>query len=130
MEWPAMRRDSKSAEFFDAAARNELVIKRCDRCGQALPPEAAVCTTCGQTELTWTAAAGTGTLVTWTVVHRAPNAAFADLVPYTVGVVELAEGPWLYARIAGEPSVGQALSAEFVHAETGESYPIFVGVAQ
>ena len=125
-----MQRDSKSAEFFDAAARNELVIKRCHDCGQALPPEEAVCTTCSHTELAWAPAAGTGTLVTWTVVHRAPNAAYADVVPYTVGVVELTEGPWLYARIDAEPSVGKRLRADFVHAEGGESYPIFIGASK
>ena len=124
-----MQRDSKSAEFFDAAARNELVIKKCGRCSQALPPEAAVCTTCGRAELSWAPAAGTGTLVTWTVVHRAPNAGFADLVPYTVGIVELTEGPWLYARAEIEPSAGMTLRAQFVHPESGESYPIFVGVS-
>jgi uncharacterized OB-fold protein len=122
-----MQRDSKSAQFFDAASRNELVLKVCKHCGQALPPEAAACTTCGHSRLTWTKAAGTGTLVTWTVVHTAPNAAFTDLVPYTVGVVELTEGPWLYGRVVGEPVVGMALRAEFRHSEGGESYPIFVG---
>lgn len=130
MSWPGMQRDSKSAEFFEAAARDELMIKRCDRCEAALSPEAAVCTTCGHTALTWTAASGVGTLVTWTVVHRAPNAAFADLVPYTVGVVELAEGPWLYARVDGDLAVGQPLRVEFVHTAEVESYPMFVGAAQ
>ncbi|NMN95866.1 Zn-ribbon domain-containing OB-fold protein [Antrihabitans stalactiti] len=127
MNWPPMQRNSKSAEFFDAAAREELVIKKCAHCGQALPPEAVVCTTCGRTELSWSPAAGTATLVTWTVVHRAPNRAFADLVPYTVGVVELTEGPWLYGRVVGAPSAGMALRAEFIHAQGSESYPIFVG---
>jgi uncharacterized OB-fold protein len=125
-----MQRDSKSAEFFDAAARNELMIKQCEDCEEALPPEAAVCTTCGTTSLTWIAAVGTGTLVTWTVVHRAPNAGYADLVPYPVGVVELTEGPWLYARVDGELAVGRPLRVEFVHPTEAESYPMFVGATQ
>ena len=121
-----MQRDSKSAEFFEAAKRDELVIKRC-RCGRALAPETAVCTSCGRNDLGWETAAGTGELVTWTVVHKPPNAAFADLVPYTVGIVELTEGPWLYARIDHEnPLAGLALTATFVHPDAGESYPGFV----
>jgi uncharacterized OB-fold protein len=123
--WPPIRRDAKSAEFFDAAACDELLIKKCMHCGQALPPEAAVCTTCGHTELSSAPAAGTATLVSWTVVHRAPNSALAALVPYTVGLVELTEGPWLYGRITGTPSAGMALRAEFVHTYDGESYPTF-----
>lgn len=126
-QWPLIERDAKSAEFFDAAARDELVIKRCDHCDQALPPEAAVCTTCGRTELSWTPASGTASLVSWTVVHRAPNRAYTDLVPYTVGIVELTEGPWLYAHIATDaPTAGMPLRAEFAHPRGGESHPIFI----
>lgn len=124
--WPPIERDTKSAPFFDAAARGELLIKRCQHCAQALPPEAVVCTTCAHTDLAWTAAAGTGTLVSWTVVHRAPNRAYAELVPYTVGIVELAEGPWLHGRVLTDtPAAGLALRAEFVHAEGTESHPAF-----
>ncbi|WP_067825265.1 Zn-ribbon domain-containing OB-fold protein [Nocardia inohanensis] len=124
--WPVMRRDGKSAEFFDAARRGEVAIKKCAGCGVALAPEAMVCTDCAGTELTWVTASGAGTLITWTVVHKAPNRAYQELVPYTVGVVELAEGPWLYAAILGEPSAGAALRADFVHPADGESYPVWV----
>lgn len=125
-EWPPIQRDTKSGPFFDAAARDELVIKRCTHCGQALPPEAMVCTSCAHTELEWQSAAGEGRLISWTVVHRAPNRAYADLVPYTVGIIELSEGPWLYGRIdAATPQAGQPLRARFVHVDGGESYPVF-----
>ncbi|WP_158890873.1 Zn-ribbon domain-containing OB-fold protein [Amycolatopsis anabasis] len=124
--WPPIERDTKSAAFFDAAAAGTLVIKGCTHCGQTLSPEAAACTACGGTDLNWVDAEGTGTLISWTVVHRAPNRAYTDLVPYTIGIVELAEGPWLYARIAGaEPSAGLPLRVDFVHTEGAESHPIF-----
>jgi uncharacterized protein len=84
-------------------------------CGQALPPEADVCTTCGRIELSSAAAVGTATLVSWTLVHRAPNSALAALVPYTVGVVESTEGPWHYGRITGTPSAGMALAKRLSH---------------
>lgn len=125
--WPTIERDAKSTPFFDAAARDELLIKRCEHCAQLLPPESAVCTTCGRTDLSWLPATGAGRLVTWTVVHRAPNRAYADVVPYTVGIVELDEGPWLSGRISGEPYAGMLLHARFEHPEDGESYPVFAG---
>lgn len=125
--WPPIQRDIKSAGFFDAAAREELLIKRCERCEQLLAPEATVCTSCGHTGVRWRSAAGSGELVSWTIVHRAPNRAYADLVPYTVGIIELAEGPWLYGRVeAPAPHAGLALRAVIVHPDDGESYPIFV----
>jgi uncharacterized protein len=126
MSWPPMQRDVKSAEFFDAAAVGQLLIKRCDQCGQALAPEANVCTACSGTALHWAPAGGTGRLVTWTTVHKGPNRAYTDRVPYVVGVVELAEGPWLYARVdAQNLSAGMALTTAFVDSDEGESYPIF-----
>ncbi|PXX58425.1 hypothetical protein DFR70_114109 [Nocardia tenerifensis] len=127
--WPSMRRDAKSAEFFDAASREELAIKKCTGCGRSLAPEAMVCTDCGESDPVWAGASSAGRLITWTTVPKAPNPAFADLVPYTVGVVELAEGPWLYARITGEPRAGAALRAEYVHPSEGESYPVWVIVS-
>ncbi|MFI6321004.1 Zn-ribbon domain-containing OB-fold protein [Nonomuraea sp. NPDC050556] len=127
--WPLIQRDDKSAPFFDAAAREVLVIRRCESCGQALPPEAAVCTTCGATGPAWCDVAGTGRLVSWTVVHRAPNRAYTDLVPYTVAIVELDEGPWLHARLETDsPSAGMALRAVFRHPQGSESYPVFTTV--
>lgn len=125
--WPPIDRDAKSGEFFDAADDDLLLLKTCDTCTHALAPEAQVCTACRGTRLSWTPASGAGVLVSWAVVHRAPNRSYTDLVPYTVGIVELAEGPWLYARIVhAAPCCGVPLQAEFVHPEDGESYPVFV----
>lgn len=125
--WPPIDRDAKSGEFFDAAAAGKLLLKTCDTCAHALAPESQLCTACHGTRLSWAPASGAGLLVSWTVVHRAPNHMYTDVVPYTVGIVELAEGPWLYARIVtAAPRCGAPLHAEFVHPEDGESYPIFV----
>ena len=122
--WPPPVRDEKSAPFFEAAARDELAIRRCRACATALAPEAVSCTACGRDDLDWTTATGEARLVTWTVVTRAPSAAFAELVPYTVGVVELAEGPWLYMRVEHDTPLrsDQPLRIEFIH--VGESYPV------
>lgn len=119
-----IERDHKSAPFFDAAAEDRLMIRRCTACGQALPPEAVVCTTCAGTDLDWVPAAGTGALASYTVVQRAPHP--AHRVPYVIGIVELDEGPWLYARVRAErPTVGAPVRATFRHPEDGESYPVF-----
>lgn len=128
--WPSMRRDEKSAKFFDAAARGDLAIRRCTSCSASLAPEAGVCTRCGETSLEWARATGAATLVAWTVVHRAPSRAYGDLVPYVVGLVEIAEGPWLYARLDVEsPRSAMDLDVTFVTSPDGESHPVFVEAA-
>lgn len=123
--WPGALRDEKSAPFFDAAARDELAIRRCEDCATHLAPEAVACTTCAGTSLAWTTAAGYGRLISWTEVTRAPNAAFAELVPYTVAIVELDEGPWLYLRVESDRPLRseQPVRITFVHSDEGDSYP-------
>ncbi|ANO05447.1 Zn-ribbon domain-containing OB-fold protein [Mycobacteroides immunogenum] len=121
-----IQRDTKSAFFFDSARDDRLAVAVCADCDAVLAPESMVCVRCAGTRLEPGVASGAATLVTWTVVHRAPNPLFADCVPYVVGVVELTEGPWMYARIdVRQPEAGMPLSASFVHPAEGESYPVF-----
>lgn len=126
-QWPAPHRDDKTAEFFDAAADGRLLLKRCSVDDEYAAPEATGCDHCGGASLDWHPAAGTGELVTWSVVSRAPTAAHGEVVPYVVGIVELTEGPWLYARIvdSAQLAVGAAATAHFIHPDDGDSYPVF-----
>jgi uncharacterized OB-fold protein len=125
---PPAERDEVTAPFFDAAARDELLIRRCRPCTHPEPPEARTCGVCGAVELDWVPASGRARLVTWTVVHRAPHPDFAGAVPYVAGVVELEEGPWLHTRILDDPAplrAEAAMRVAFVHPEQGESIPAF-----
>ncbi len=129
---PVIERDEHSAPFFDAARDDVLLLPRCAQCGRWHGPQAVTCADCGSDRLTWERAGGTATLVTWAVVHSAPHRAFADQLPYVTGYVELAEGPWIVARIvAADPArlrAGTGLRVAFVHPAEGESYPIVVPI--
>jgi uncharacterized OB-fold protein len=117
-----IRRDSRSAAFFDAAAGDRLLIKRCAACGRWLPPDAPGCPQCGAADVAWAVASGNGSLVSWAVVPPAT----------VVALVELEEGPWLHTQLdaaelgsAGGLRAGMSVSARFVHPADGESYPVF-----
>jgi uncharacterized protein len=116
--FPAVERDEASAEFFAAAARGELLVQACARSGDVLGPEARTCPSCGSTDLAPAAASGRGTVISWAVVHQAPVPQLAAAVPYVTAVVELAEGPWLMARLVDcdgiELRVGTPVAACFV----------------
>ncbi len=121
MNLPDMVRDDESAAFFDGTARGELMVKRCDACGHHVRPITIACTACHGADLSWAATVGTGTLVSWTVVHGRGD----DVV---AGIVELDEGPWIHARLRDtDPArlaVGTPVVAEFVTA--GEEHvPVF-----
>jgi uncharacterized OB-fold protein len=103
---PAVERDDASAAFFDAAAHGELLVKRSAQSGMVLAPEARTDPSTGSSDLEPYVASGTGTLVSWAVVHRSPAPVLADAVPYVSAVVELTEGPWLLVRlVADDPAL-------------------------
>lgn len=121
-------RDEASAPFFDAARREELYLQRCEACGHAASLDARICARCEAMSLRWVRANGRATLVTWTVVHRSPHPAFADLVPYAAGIVELDEGPWMHTRLLADVESlrpGARLRVVFLHDEGDESFPAF-----
>jgi uncharacterized OB-fold protein len=121
-------RDDASAPFFDAARREELCIQRCGNCGHVESPDARICARCESIALSWIHASGGGSLITWAVVHRPPHPAFADLVPYVAGIIELDEGPWMHARLLGPPrslQPGASMRVVFLHDEGDESIPAF-----
>ena len=126
-----IRADPRSEPFFAAAARGELLVKRCDECATWLGPSASGCPACGQdARLSWAAVSGRGTLISWSVLYSRQGGPVA--VP---ALVQLAEGPWLYTglRLASVADLaglraGQPVSAEFVSPEQGESYPVFCPV--
>lgn len=95
--------DSRSQEFFDAAKRGELLIQRCPACARFQFYPRRHCLHCGSLDVEWAKAAGTGTLHTFSVVHRTPNPEFAEETPYVFAIVELDEGVRLTTRIVDVP---------------------------
>src|ERR1700722_16143982 len=105
-------RDAATAEFFDAAASGQFLLRRCGR-GHLSEPQAAQCTTCASTELAWTPASGGATLVSWAVTWG--RAAGGQQPERTVLVIaEFDEGPWWWSQLAdADPaalSAGQRLA--------------------
>jgi uncharacterized protein len=116
-----IRRDGRTGPFFDGAAENRLVVRRCEACGLWYPPDATGCADCGTGDLAWAEASGRAVLISWTVAHS------RHAEPAPLALVELDEGPWMYGRLDGVavPAEGLPLRAAFVHPDEGESYPVF-----
>jgi uncharacterized protein len=122
-------RDEASAEFYDACARHELLLRRCARCTSWAAPSIVSCPSCHSGELRWEPADGSATLVSWTVVHGRPTEDGGPAPSTVAGLVELAEGPWLHARLVDtDPdslTAGQKLIVGFETPGDGEAVPIF-----
>jgi uncharacterized protein len=106
---PRVLRTPDSADFFDYARLGKLLLRRCDSCGAVRGPQERFCPRCHAAAHTMTHAQGSASLVSWAVVHRSPLPALEEQTPFTTGIVELAEGPWLLVRVLTAP--GEALRA-------------------
>ncbi len=120
-----------TAPFWAGAREHRLTLPRCTACRRWLHPQAGGCP-CGMAEDTeWEEASGGATLVSFTVVRRAPHPALADDVPYTVLLVALDEGPQLVSGLAGDGhplEVGERLDVWFDDIDDELTLPRFAPV--
>jgi uncharacterized OB-fold protein len=120
---------SDSDEFWAGCDRHELVIQACRSCGRSQHFPRNRCHFCHSTDLESRSSRGVGSLLTWSTVHRAPSPDFADLVPYTLGIVRLQpEGVQLMARIMDPEEdlvLDMPVEVEFVRTPLGPIMPAF-----
>ncbi|MCU1486523.1 MAG: hypothetical protein JWN67_3269 [Actinomycetia bacterium] len=76
--------------FFTAG---ELRVQRCDACHRVQHPPMDVCHHCQSLELSSEAAAGTGTISSFSIVHHAADKRLEAILPYNVTIVVLDDHP-------------------------------------
>jgi uncharacterized OB-fold protein len=97
--------DADSRPYFEGLNRAELMLQFCTTCQRHQFPPRAFCVRCGDRSVEWRPASGRGELYAATVTHRPSEEAFAALVPYAVGLVDLDEGVRVMARGAVDDAV-------------------------
>jgi uncharacterized protein len=91
----AVQRDKATAVFFDGTKRGEFLLVKDTQTGELLAPQFDE--SIDADRYVRVAAAGTGTIVSWSIVHqRNPDGSVSRL---PVGIVELDEGPWWWTSI-------------------------------
>ncbi len=89
------------APYWAALADGRHSFQRCSACGHAWLPPRHECPQCLHDAWVWEDASGRARLISWVVFHTAFHPSFKERLPYTVAVVELAEGPRLISNIVG-----------------------------
>ena len=97
---PRAEPDALSGPFFAALAEGRLAVQRCADCGTRQLNQERCLTCCGE-DLAWSPASGAGHVHSFVVMHTVFHPAFAGEVPYVVALVELEEGPRVFANIEG-----------------------------
>ena len=115
----------ETAGYWDGVERDVLRVKHCRDCGKAHHPRRMFCDACPSAEMEWIDAAGTGTVYTYSVVHRAPDPVFQAEAPYAVGLVELDEGVYLFSRLIGDVAIGARVQVAFEPVGSHGKLPVF-----
>jgi uncharacterized OB-fold protein len=102
--------------FYKFVTERKLMAAKCSKCGTLLLPPKPMCTRCLSMDFKWVELKGKGKLLSYTVIHVSP-VQFQSMAPYTVGIMELEDGPNLPGMIRGvEPEkirVGMELKVDF-----------------
>ncbi|MEV5838286.1 OB-fold domain-containing protein [Nocardia sp. NPDC052112] len=108
-------------------AETTMMIRRCGRCDKLFAPLTAECSTCRSWNLEWSPSSGRGSIVSWRLVHRNVSRPHDQVVPLTIAIVELDEGPWVYATIEGEvaPLPDLPVRVRFEPRPRVDRFPVF-----
>jgi uncharacterized OB-fold protein len=124
--------DTDSAGFWEATAKGELSLCRCDSCGLWMQPPLERCRKCNATT-SYQPISGHGEVNSFIVQHRPVTVGYLDNVPYVVAIIEFDEqkGLRLPGRIVdmrpGEVTVGMRVKARLDNLPGGDFVvPVFV----
>src|SRR3954470_21696979 len=96
-------RDASAVDYWKRTRDLGFALPRCADCGAYHFYPKPACPSCGSTQVAPSPVAPTGTLYSYSVVHRAPSPEFAQEVPYVVAIVATDAGPHLMSRVVGVP---------------------------
>ncbi|GIF38586.1 hypothetical protein BC793_105229 [Actinoplanes xinjiangensis] len=98
--------------FWDGVAAGELRLQRCGACGALRHPPGPACPDCGSVKPEYTVATGAGTIHSYVVHHHPPVP--GRRAPYTIALVDLAEGVRMVAEYRGpRPEIGDPVRVAF-----------------
>jgi uncharacterized OB-fold protein len=105
--------------YWDAAARGQLALQRCNACRRWIHFPEPTCPTCGSDDLTFEPVSGEGTVETFSVIHKSFVAEFAGRAPYVIAWIALPEqaGLRVFGNVTGCPpddvTIGMAVEVWF-----------------
>jgi len=116
---------------------DKFMGSKCRKCGQLYVPPRYFCIECRSDDMEWHEMEGEGELAAYTCISIGPSFMIEEGYdrknPYCTGVVTLAEGPRIVARIEGvdarDPEsikIGTPMTVEFLHRGEGDEARIFL----
>ncbi|MBK1781093.1 OB-fold domain-containing protein [Advenella sp. WQ 585] len=108
--------------FWEAAEKDELLLKTCHDCGKPHWYPRMVCPLCGSANTAWLNASGQGSLYAFSHIEKANP-------PYTLAYVQLNEGPIIMSNIIdadiNQLKIGSLVTVAFQRMKEGRKMPVF-----
>ena len=121
--------NADSLPYWNAARERRLLIRKCKACETLHFMPRHLCPACWSDQLEWVEAKGTGSVHSFTIIRRAPMAAFAPRAPYVLALIDLDEGPRMMANVLGEDAlsvrIGDRVKVTFEERGEGAMIPQF-----
>jgi uncharacterized OB-fold protein len=115
--------------FWEATRRRSFELPWCKRCDKPFWYPREFCPSCLSPALEWRVASGAGVVYACSVMPKPAHPGMAERTPYTVALVELAEGPRLMTNIVGvDPdtvAVGMPVRLVWEELSDGRNLPVF-----
>jgi uncharacterized OB-fold protein len=92
----------------------QITILKCPDCGQLAAPPRQLCPSCHSAKIAAHQVDGVGTLLSWTMIRRPPQA-FRDEGAYPVGVVALRAGVPVAVRLKTSEGAPEFTAGASVH---------------
>lgn len=113
-------------QFYKFLTQQKLMAGKCLKCGKIHLPPRPMCDNCFSKDFEWLQISGKGKLITYTVIHVAPQQ-FQALAPYAVGIVELENSLKIPGMIQGTTQehlkIGMKLNMNFDTCSTPQQWP-------
>ena len=85
--------------YWEGTQRSELMTQYCHACERPWFPPSEACPECLGNDFSWRAMSGRGKVWSWVQMWQRYFPGFEEEYPYTIALIELAEGPRLYSTL-------------------------------
>ncbi len=122
---PAPRVLPETQAYWEAANTRQLLVKKCQDCGEFHHYPRDICPHCLSANTVWEKAAGTGTVYSFSTMGKGDAA-------YTLALITLDEGVTMMSNLVdcdpAEVALGQAVRVAFKSSSSGQAVPMFTPV--